>query len=631
MRIVRSVLLLVVVSLPFGGVVAQSRGLSAGAAAFTADKSFVAVPPCRILDTRLLSDADRSSVRQVDVQSTRCVRVLPAYAVAYAVRTSRYGASATSGEVLDSHVDRVPVAAGRKIDVTVPGSSHITLDVEGYFVPPGIVERPEPAAAAGGHPAATALGLRPAASDAEGTVRAQDVLPGTAGTVDLRGTRSSGVLMQSTSASPHILAQLPTSDPSSAFWVYNLAGEGVMQMRGDGLLRINGAISAGTDYWGFNGPKVLGNIVHNVTITNPTLDPNANTNNKIIFFRAMNDGDVNSPDTTKYEAFTPGYTDQTDVNFDSRILIHKNSKYHFRAWSTYGGGTENKATFWVRAGTFGDVVTNTRADMYVSGLVGIGTTTPQQALTVSGYAAGVKGHVMQLIGTAPNGTYQNQLNITSSPDTWGLIVGQNNGGVTAAEYQCANCAHIINYQASALLLGTSNAERMRIDAAGNVGIGKTAAATAKLDIAGNVNVDGTINAKWQDVAEWVNTAEPVSSASVVVVADEGIDGVALSRTAYDTHVAGVVSAQPGITLGTPADGKAKIATTGRVKVRVDATRGAIHKGDLLVTSDKPGMAMKSEPIDVAGVKIHRPGTLIGKALEPLASGEGEILVLLSLQ
>jgi len=29
--------------------------------------------------------------------------------------------------------------------------------------------------------------------------------------------------------------------------------------------------------------------------------------------------------------------------------------------------------------------------------------------------------------------------------------------------------------------------------------------------------------------------------------------------------------------------------------------------------------------------MHRPGTLIGKALEPLEKGQGEILVLLSLQ
>ena len=75
----------------------------------------------------------------------------------------------------------------------------------------------------------------------------------------------------------------------------------------------------------------------------------------------------------------------------------------------------------------------------------------------------------------------------------------------------------------------------------------------------------------------------------------------------------------------------KVATTGRVKVRVDATRSPVHPGDLLVSAEKTGMAMRSEPVDVAGMKMHRPGTLIGKALEPLESGEGEILVLLSLQ
>lgn len=35
--------------------------------------------------------------------------------------------------------------------------------------------------------------------------------------------------------------------------------------------------------------------------------------------------------------------------------------------------------------------------------------------------------------------------------------------------------------------------------------------------------------------------------------------------------------------------------------------------------------------DVSGIRMHRPGTLIGKALEPWARGSGEILVLLSLQ
>jgi hypothetical protein len=41
--------------------------------------------------------------------------------------------------------------------------------------------------------------------------------------------------------------------------------------------------------------------------------------------------------------------------------------------------------------------------------------------------------------------------------------------------------------------------------------------------------------------------------------------------------------------------------------------------------------MRSEPVSFGGVAMHRPGTIIGKALEPLEKGTGEILVLLSLQ
>lgn len=42
--------------------------------------------------------------------------------------------------------------------------------------------------------------------------------------------------------------------------------------------------------------------------------------------------------------------------------------------------------------------------------------------------------------------------------------------------------------------------------------------------------------------------------------------------------------------------------------------------------------MKSVPVELlGGTRIHRPGTIIGKALEPLEKGTGEILVLLSLQ
>ena len=150
-------------------------------------------------------------------------------------------------------------------------------------------------------------------------------------------------------------------------------------------------------------------------------------------------------------------------------------------------------------------------------------------------------------------------------------------------------------------------------------------------VRGDAKFDGNIAAKYQDVAEWLKSDAVLPPATVVVIDPREQDRVRISAEAYDTRVAGVVSPRPGLLLGEAGEDKTKVAHSGRVRVKVDDRYGPIATGDLLVTSPTPGHAMRSEPVNVGGAAMHRPGTLIGKALEPLNEGVGEVLILLTLQ
>ena len=63
--------------------------------------------------------------------------------------------------------------------------------------------------------------------------------------------------------------------------------------------------------------------------------------------------------------------------------------------------------------------------------------------------------------------------------------------------------------------------------------------------------------------------------------------------------------------------------TGTVPCKVDAGYGPIRVGDLLTTSPTPGHAMRSSD--------PHPGTILGKALEPLDAGTGTIRIVVMLR
>jgi hypothetical protein len=281
-------------------------------------------------------------------------------------------------------------------------------------------------------------------------------------------------------------------------------------------------------------------------------------------------------------------------------------------------------------------------DQSTNGNVGVGTTAPTYLLDISG-STGAAFRVRDAAGreyfstSARTGTYGTTPVVSLAG---GRLIVEHNGpdGDNHTVVRRAVNGVIFNPSEHPQLPGAFMVRQVGgyyglfVDqnTNGNVGIGTTAPAD-KLHVAGNIRVDGNINAKYQDVAEWVPSTQKLAPGTVVVLDKSERNHVLASSRAYDTKVAGVVSLQPGISLGEGGEGKVLVATTGRVKIKVDATRGPVEVGDLLVTSDAEGVAMKSVPVELGGTQIHRPGTIIGKALEPLERGVGEILVLLSLQ
>src|SRR2546425_5011514 len=102
---------------------------------------------------------------------------------------------------------------------------------------------------------------------------------------------------------------------------------------------------------------------------------------------------------------------------------------------------------------------------------------------------------------------------------------------------------------------TANKEQLPIVSnSGNVGIG-TGVPTAKLPVAGDVQVDGNIAAKYQDVAEWVRTATALPPGTVVAIDTQDSDRVVASSKPYDTGVAGVISLLPRGMRGGPGPDK----------------------------------------------------------------------------
>ncbi|MEA2600040.1 MAG: hypothetical protein QOF89_1032 [Acidobacteriota bacterium] len=127
----------------------------------------------------------------------------------------------------------------------------------------------------------------------------------------------------------------------------------------------------------------------------------------------------------------------------------------------------------------------------------------------------------------------------------------------------------------------------------------------------------------------ISGTEKIEPGTVMVLDPEG--ALQQSQQAYDRRVAGVISGagdlRPGIVLDKQQSqgNRMPIALMGKVYCKVDAQYSPVEVGDLLTTSPTAGHAMK------AGDPIKAFGSVIGKALRPLLSGQGLVLIMVALQ
>jgi hypothetical protein len=128
-------------------------------------------------------------------------------------------------------------------------------------------------------------------------------------------------------------------------------------------------------------------------------------------------------------------------------------------------------------------------------------------------------------------------------------------------------------------------------------------------------------AQYSDLAERYETDQMYTAGTVVCFG--GNAEITQSTELYDSKVAGVISTNPAHLMNAQAgtnETHPAVALTGRVPCKV---MGTIRKGDLMVTSAMPGVAMSADE--------RVPGTIIGKAIQDYTDGGiGVIEILVTL-
>jgi len=140
------------------------------------------------------------------------------------------------------------------------------------------------------------------------------------------------------------------------------------------------------------------------------------------------------------------------------------------------------------------------------------------------------------------------------------------------------------------------------------------------DVHGSIRAETVVAQTTGGVAQLFRATSVLKSGDVVRVNDTG-ERVVRVRKLADPRILGVVTNEPGVLLGGEVrTGSVMVAVTGVVEARVDASKHPVEVGDLLIASGTSGHAEAAEN--------PAPGTVLGKAMAPIAKGTGVIPVLL---
>jgi len=280
---------------------------------------------------------------------------------------------------------------------------------------------------------------------------------------------------------------------------------------------------------------------------------------------------------------------------------------------------------WEEVDTWPDIYTK------IPGNVGIGTNNPSENLEIES-----SGNSKIKLKTSGSTSACELTLVNSNHGYYSYLSLANNGNLYIGSYDGSNWARIIQMER-----GCSD-NLFYLDNKDCVGIGTNNPtnnhADSKLTVkGGNIEVQDASGSEvvrigyGLDYSEGfsVTDKEKISPGTVLIIDQDNPGKLTISKTSYDTKVAGIVSGANNLPSGVKLGGgnfDFDVALAGRVYCNVDATECEIKPGDLLTTSSLPGHAMKVNNYNLA------QGAILGKAMEGLEKGKtDQILVLVTLQ